>query len=197
MTIKEFIRELDRADCDITECSEFTSFCCRRGVDCNYGASRLCAIFPKEKMVLKIVRNDVNTDYCELEMEYYRKAKELGITEMLLPIELYAILDNGVRVYVQPMYSYSVENLPQVLYDQMQKKYGKAIRSKVYNKIRSGFYTAPSSVWLGAAITLHGKKTIRLLEQWTKDNKINDLHTGNCGFLNGKPILLDYGGFFD
>lgn len=197
MTIKEFIHEMEYATCDITDCSEFIRFCGRLDVECAYGASRMCAIFPKEQKVLKIVRNDVCRDYCEMEADYYRKAKELGIAEMLLPIELFAVIGDNIRVYVQPMFSYSVENLPYKVQRSLMEKYGKATHSKVYRKICQGFFSdCPSSVWLGAAITLYGKKSLRLLEKWTKENRINDLHSGNCGFLNGKPILLDYGGYF-
>ena len=30
---------------------------------------------------------------------------------------------------------------------------------------------------------------------YIEENRINDLHTGNIGSLNGKPVLFDYAGF--
>jgi hypothetical protein len=28
-----------------------------------------------------------------------------------------------------------------------------------------------------------------------EDEEINDLHRGNLGYLNGRPVILDYSGF--
>ena len=197
MTINEFIHELNySASRVVNDVDDFGDFCNDHDVQWAHGASRLCAIFPKEGKVLKIGRADVMCDYCEREMEFYEKAVALGIADLLLPISLHTILACGVKVYCQPMISFAYEDMDGKIRERLEKKYYNVLHSHVFPKITRSMYWATPQLWTASVVALYGKKYIRTFQKWSDENGVNDLHNGNVGFLHGKPIVLDYGGYY-
>lgn len=43
----------------------------------------------------------------------------------------------------------------------------------------------------------YDKKTFEKLSDFMYDNNINDIHWGNVGMLQGRIVMLDYGGFYE
>jgi len=42
----------------------------------------------------------------------------------------------------------------------------------------------------------YGKEMYEALTQFCEDYEINDLHSGNIGSVDGRPVIIDYGGYF-
>ena len=51
--------------------------------------------------------------------------------------------------------------------------------------------------WWNRAWQIYGKQFMRILEGFTNDHEIGDLHGNNVGYLGKFPIILDYAGYFE
>ena len=49
--------------------------------------------------------------------------------------------------------------------------------------------------WYARVLQLYGKKFLASFEQFSNEVQLNDLHNGNIGWRNGRPIILDYAGY--
>lgn len=52
------------------------------------------------------------------------------------------------------------------------------------------------TTWGKLVISLYGKQITKKLCKFIKEYKINDLHGANIGYKNGKPIILDFSGYY-
>lgn len=161
----------------------------------SWGATRVCIFKPSWDFVLKMERDNRQTDYCALEAYHYDMAKKYNVQRILLPIEKIASFENGIKVYRQTKYStgwydreYRDKTMSKKAFISMQD-------SKQFRKIMDSIHDQISYEWVARIIQLYGKKFMLSFEQWLNEYEINDLHTGNIGMLNNRPILLDYAGY--
>ena len=176
-------------DCDyIYEVAE------RLGCEANYGATRLVLIFPKHGWVIKIPYG--GRDYCAQEVQSYRTAVKYGVEKLLLSIEKAGETAQGIPLYIQPMYKTSVNDMNRRDRDKVCQLFKKTTNHRTIAKIRHACYYSPESDWVARATQLYGKKFMRSFEKWTKEFRVNDLHTANIGYINGyRPVLVDYAGY--
>ena len=154
--------------------------------------------------VIKIPRYGYcSLDYCEIEMRNYETAKQYGVERICLPIEEYNTNVHGLTLYKQTRYSLSTcdafsykHNYERYLAKRNLPATG---RNSLTRKITDGAYDGCriNEKWMARVLQLYGKKFCRSFEAWTNECRINDLHNNNTGWLNNKPILLDYAGFFE
>ena len=138
-------------------------------------------------------------NYCQLEADNYKKACAYRVERVLLETALLCTLKNGIQLYVQPRYTIDNNDYMDspIHRHRLQKKcntYRKPIVSKVAGEMYDGFRL--NNLWLSRVIQLYGKRFMRSLERWTQENRIGDLHDCNVGWVNNKPIILDYSGYF-
>lgn len=138
-------------------------------------------------------------NYCQLEADNYKKACAYRVERVLLETALLCTLKNGIQLYVQPRYTIDNNDYMDsaIHRHRLQKKcntYRKPIVSKVADEMYDGFRL--NNLWLSRVIQLYGKRFMRSLERWTQENRIGDLHDCNVGWVNNKPIILDYSGYF-
>lgn len=134
-------------------------------------------------------------DYCRLEEQKYWNAKTFGVEKILLETA-YLITAGCIDLYVQPRFSCSaVAGEPQ---RKAARKTHNLERRKIVRRIQQTTYDGYriDDVWLARALQLYGKKFFLRFEEWTKKNKVGDLHRNNVGWLKGKPIILDYSGYY-
>ena len=167
------------------------------GLQFYHGATRGVFTHDKWDFVIKIDRMWDADDhkYCELEAENYASAIRYGIQQVVLPTELVAEI-NSIKIYRQPKYTFSANELPRQFKTRLHKKLKGLERKDIVNKIDHSCYDGIYHLWLAHALLLYGKAYMKSFEAWTQEHRINDLHTGNIGWLKGKPILLDYAGYF-
>lgn len=49
--------------------------------------------------------------------------------------------------------------------------------------------------WIKDFIDCYGEEELECLMQFIDENSINDLHRGNIGYKNGKPVIFDFSGY--
>lgn len=212
--------ELDENDgfCDGDDMDLFLSSIDRRKVpsfDFESGASKLVIIPDDRDYVIKIPFNggyqwdwdndryffepfngadddgDGN-DYCAAEMKLYDRAVEEGYAEFFVAVE-YAGDINGYPIYTQKR----VKDFCKYISDEEQKSYSSATSRTSLNSTHIGrlpYY------WAAACLTVFEEdlqKFNAFIDFLRRTDIIKDLHTGNLGFLNNKPVIVDYGGWYD
>lgn len=175
----------------------FEDFCRKHDIRTREGETRFCAIFPEEGYVIKIPRMMSNVmDYCQKEIENYELAKSYCVERVLLPIEFVHENAVGCKLYKQPICTTSVSSLSCKEVDRLIRKTKNLDKSLIVEKINCGiFWSKLDKLWLSRVLQLYGKNFCKSFEKWTHKAKVNDLHDSNVGFLNGKPVILDYAGY--
>jgi hypothetical protein len=153
-------------------------------------------VFEKHKMVVKFPKyEETDTNYCDLELKNYNKAKECRVEKCLLPIEYVDTTDRDIPVYIQPMYTTSHDYLDYNLSRRWGKKVQNLHHKKIVEKVEAGCLYSPPQLWIERAIQIYGKRFMRAFEHWTRENRVNDLHSSNVGYLGKQPIIIDYAGY--
>jgi len=162
-----------------------------------YGCGATKNVFIGKEWVLKYSISDHDEAYQEYLI--YQDAKNKGL-EMFFPETVYAGEINGIKF----VYQKKIDIDSKSLRDDDVKFYSffdKITKAKIPQKkvlhVYDGFYNTTCSdfLWINMCILLYGYKKVRALEKFTRKHKINDLHRGNLGYLNNKPIILDFCGF--
>lgn len=169
----------------------------RTGAHLAHGETRWCFWFDDCDMVIKIPRFDHGRDfdYCQRELHNYEKARIYRVERILLPIE-YIGEYGAVRVYLQPRFTYSHDDMNPGKHNTLRKKLNNIPnRSKVLARSLNNLYSWVDREWYARVLQLYGKKFLYSFEKFSRDARLNDLHDGNIGWRNGRPIILDYAGF--
>lgn len=165
----------------------------------DYGASRVAIMFKGWNYVLKISRLDeCLNDYNQKEARNYLVAKETyRVERVLLPIELLYTTAQGVEIYIQPKYDFPACEIPTSTRKKWERKLHDLHKRPIIRAIDMGMYESRglSALWVARALQLYGKVFMRKLEEWSHAQQINDLHSTNVGWLNGRPVIIDYAGY--
>lgn len=130
-----------------------------------------------------------NWDYCEAEVWYANKAKEAGLIVCFAETKLLGYVD-GHPIYVQPK--------AQIYCDCYSSKYDshtdeqRADTKKACERLNSWCFNVD---WLTDFLLFYGDDMFQKFMNFIKEYQIRDLHTGNVGYVDGLPVLVDYGGF--
>ena len=193
------LEDCDAIDNEIGDCLDAFADSHSRYIVISSGETRYAVIFKHDNFVLKIPRyGNCAEDYCQAEIRAYESAKKFRVERVLLPIELYHTTTTGIAIYKQPKYSFSTSdgdynrNYDSYLNRRNIPQHRPIVR-KITNECCDGGRI--SRRWMARVLQLYGKKFCRSFEAWTNENQINDLHNSNTGWLNNKPIILDYAGY--
>lgn len=170
--------------------------------ECTYGSgcTRFALVYSNENYVFKMPRFARTTkDFCKLEVENLETSKRFGIAEILLPERLVGKTSSGLPIYQQIKYDYDTATFcfeekyhnERMFFENIYEEHEKiiwALKQKLYDSF-------VSTTWLAAVYHFYGEEFLERLVEWTKFSKVNDLHNHNTGFLNGKPVILDYAGY--
>jgi hypothetical protein len=157
------------------------------------GASKCCLVSNDKKYVIKWSKEFDYSD-AEDECEIYKKAIEKGIAFLFPQTEILCRI-NGFAIVIQEQVDYAFGDMDWKEIDNL-KHQCRTVSNKLITKIENNIYRSRIPiVWLKALVCIYGKKITKSFEEFTNEQKINDLHCGNVGFLNGKPIVLDFSGY--
>lgn len=161
------------------------------------GETKTVLIYQDWDFVIKIPNYYAYSDYdyCKLEEEKYQSAKKFGVEKLLLETA-YLITAGCIDLYVQPRFSCAATE-PQSMRKAARKTHNlenKKIIRRVAHTTYDGYRI--DSIWLARALQLYGKKFFLRFEKWSHENQVGDLHRNNVGWLKGKPIILDYSGYY-
>lgn len=125
-------------------------------------------------------------DYCLVEVERYDKAMKAGIADLFARTEIYGEV-KGHPVYIQEKADpFCCGN---------HKIHTAARRQKTRNKVYSLGYEVFNEDWLTDVLDYFGEEIFLKLLSFIKKENINDLHTGNLGYIGDRPVIFDYSGY--
>lgn len=166
------------------------------GAELHNGASRWAFVFKEHRVVYKFPRfESTDCDYCEIELNNYNLAKEFRVERVLLPVTYVGETTCGLAVYRQPMYTKSQGEMRYEEVCNLERKMGQLTHSPIVRKVREGMYSSTERVWTARAIQIYGKAFMKSFEKWSRRCQVNDLHSGNVGWLGKMPIIIDYAGY--
>lgn len=128
---------------------------------------------------------DEEWNYCEAEAIKFTRAKEEGLgicfaeTRKITEIDCYPI-------YIQEfakIFSYG------------ESKHTKEDETKVNSICNSKDFSVFNLEWLSDALVFFGEEIFYKLVDFIKRLGINDLHNANLGYINDRPVLVDYSSF--
>lgn len=130
-------------------------------------------------------------DYCAMEEDEYQRACEFGIEQCFAKTSYFCTID-GHPIYKQPyvrMYSIHQEGSTHSEADSREAER----RYKESDGVSGGL----PSEWMADVVSYFGGETFSKLLKFLSRSDINDLHSGNVGYLNNAPVLVDYSGYFE
>ena len=176
--------------------------------DYQIGATKLVIIPCNTTFVIKIPYNEAIhfgecfdliglpkgfNDYCQYELALYEIAEVEGWEEFFLPIE-YIGEYKGIPIYIQ-------EKAEEYLYCPIDYS-SEDSRKAVENKRKEDRYYLPLSLpfdWIACCLDiLKSMEKVREFFRFLENTKISrDLHKANIGYFKNKPVIIDYGGYFE
>lgn len=129
-------------------------------------------------------------DYCEAETIYYNHAKEEGIEFAFLKIERIGYSKDFHPIYIQP-----VAEMLESREESHKKDWAECQLAS--NFCTSNHLECFSDYWVADFLNCYGKEAYKKLHDFLSDFCIWDMHSGNLGYYNGKPVIVDYGGYHE
>ena len=127
-------------------------------------------------------------DYCAEEVERYKLACRYNLNDFFLET-VFVDKINDYPIYAQKRVCIFGD---QNFYSSHSQEQRQSVTSKLRDK---KIWVALPIDWLIDAQLYYGEERVDDLLSFLKDFDFQDLHSGNVGYLNGKPIIVDYAGF--
>lgn len=178
-----------------------------------HGATKIVLILPNEDFVIKIPFNgdydyhnkfynfcgaysifeeeysEDKWDYCNREKEIYLFAASNNFQYLFAKTELIGYVQ-GYPIYTQTKAKIYKEDIKKKNY------YQKLASTK--KKCREINCPCFCEGWLVDVIDYYGEKEFEKIMLFLQDNELDgDLHDSNLGYIDGKPVLVDYSDYFD
>lgn len=160
------------------------------------GASKYVIIFTKKDYVLKWSYDDS----VETEFEIYGNALMANIA-FFFPQTEWFYRKGDILFTLQQKIDYDCTKIPRRDFSKYRKM-TKTVSKDIIRKVEKGFRIPHCSynrqldgLWASVALSLYGKFAVKQLCDFIQKYRINDLHRGNIGFYNSKPIILDFCGY--
>lgn len=160
------------------------------------GASKYVIVFTKKDYVLKWSYDES----VETEFEMYGNALMTNIAYFFPQTEWFYKKGNMLFTLQQKI-DYDCTKIPRKDFYKYRKM-TKTVSNDIIRKVEKGFriphcsYNRQlDSLWASVALSLYGKFAVKQLCDFIQKYRINDLHRGNIGFYNSKPIILDFCGY--
>lgn len=161
------------------------------------GATKICLVPADGDFVFKINIVDEYTDYCENEADNYTAAVNAGKDKYFLETRYFKTLNEcGVcfAIYIQPKIEEisSEIDIDELADDELVEEL----------LAKSSWYDSPaaedmSPAWVNNFIKKYGETEFNELLDFCDQCHINDLHSGNIGYVSGHPVIFDYAGYGD
>ena len=131
---------------------------------------------------------------CEVENVYYQYATYDSLDMYFAATAFYDFITtpagHKIPVYVQEKVEPLCDRGSNC--DGLTREEKRTMKSKV-----SSYYGGArlDECWIKDFIDCYGEEELECLMQFIDENNINDLHRGNIGYKNGKPIIFDFSGY--
>ena len=129
-------------------------------------------------------------DYCKAEVLLYEKAKEAHLEKHFVKTTLIGYVNNH-PIYLQQ--KATIFNDLEMSENYHYKSEEQLNRSKTLcstNDVRCF-----NATWIADFIEYYDEETFLTLAYHLENNYIDDLHRSNLGYINGRPVIVDYAGY--
>lgn len=191
---EDWIRKTLNSDADVSYSDESDD--CYIFSDGNYevhiagGASKVAFWTDESDYVFKMGFNKLRRDYCGLEAEHFAEAKRLGLDEFFAATE-FVMYCKGIRVYIAERAEVGYERLSSDLYEKLESSGMK--ENEIIDTICEVDECCEFMNWL-VPYYADSDKADELFE-FLNESDINDLHSGNIGYIGERLVLIDYSGY--
>ena len=191
---EEWIRKTLNSDADVSYAEEINDCYIFSDGNCDVyiagGASKVAFWTDESDSVFKIGFNKLRRDYCGLEAAHFAEAKELGLEEFFAATE-FVMYYNSVKVYVAERAEVSLERLSSDLYEKLESD-GMA-EDQIRDTIDEADSCCEFMEWLLPYYS--DEDRVSKLFDFLNEADINDLHSGNIGYIGNRLVLIDYSGY--
>lgn len=127
-------------------------------------------------------------DYCAREEYLYKIAQEYGVEKYFLQTQRIGYV-NDHPIYIQ-------ERADEIGYGKGEKTYSDEERDSTREELKKRGLSGHLNIyWSMEFLANYGYDEYAKLVKFIEDEYITDLHSGNIGYKDGKPVLVDYCGF--
>lgn len=179
------------------------------GLQLANGATRLIIWDEYEDCVIKIQfdegHNHYDNNYNELELAAYNAAVENGWEDMFAPVAKlfdYSFTDSiRVGVYAMAFCDCNQDEVENESYrrnfDKYCKEYGRDPDDEETQEEFSEDWYDYDGNYIESALAYNGyqEHDYDKFCEFLRNQRINDLHSGNWGYLDGRLVLVDYSGY--
>ena len=156
---------------------------CRNSEDCEYNST----YGEYEYCYFTGADTDNGWDYCEAEANKYERAEEEGLAQCFAKTKKIGDID-GYPIYMQEL----ADIYKSIDYQSSHTEEDSRQVSSICNS--NNFYMF-NIEWLSDAFHYYGEKMFHKLLEFIRTVGINDLHDGNIGYIENRPVLVDYSSF--
>lgn len=158
-----------------------------------YGATK-GAFIPHDdcNFVFKFDFAGLDEEYCHREADIYQSAEIEGLDRYFAKTQFYDVVGHA-PIFMQEYVGESCWDVGTALIkDEDIKKAKTAISKTSYDAVDELPYH-----WILNFIKLYGEKEFLRLCLFLEEEGINDLHEKNVGYIDGRPVLFDYSGYYE
>lgn len=161
------------------------------------GVSKVVIIPSEGEYVIKIDLDsydggiEFSESYSDTETRYSFLAEKAGLGDVFVKTFYWGDY-LGRSVYLQE----------KVEFDYLRRERYDGIASKTLEKLSNKSEKARKKCEMSAALTsalynYYGEEKFEAILSFLLENRINDLHNGNWGFIGERPVIFDYSGFYE
>lgn len=129
-------------------------------------------------------------NYCAAEEYYYSEACSCGVEDAFLENKFIGYI-KGHPIYIQKKV---------LMYEESEGTFAEKEESvkKSVAALKKDYLVSFPDKWAADFIEYYGEEKMRQLVEFLEDYvSHNDFHQGNLGYIEGRPVIVDYGGFLD
>lgn len=168
------------------------------------GCTRVVMMFKTGRFKNLVVKIPYGTvyDYCKGEVQNYRQAPDelkpfLARSEYLGKVTVHSYATSKaitLPVYIMEKVE-DVGGIPNAYDINRKAPYVASLSAEDCQKIQYAYHRCRSEWVMNLLYEYMGMEKFLKFLDYIEENRINDLHTGNIGSLDGRPVLFDYAGF--
>lgn len=140
--------------------------------------------------------SDNYDDYCYCEALITDEARKAGVANFIAQTEIYdeALVDfQTIPIYVSER---AEESFDCAKSSKKTKRMTKDEKETITNTVYSHNSSIPIQ-WCFEAVEYYGINMVDSFLNFVDEHRLNDFHSGNLGYIEGRPIIIDYSGFND
>lgn len=157
----------------------------------SYGATKLVLMNEYSNWVFKIPFKNRKINYCQIEAEIYEDARRENLDKFFAPCYFLENYD-GARIYVMQRAEVSYDKLYSDLFERLSSE-GRTEKEASDIVDEADSYSEFVN-WLFPYYSEEPAEFDKFID-FLNCASINDLHSGNIGYINDRVVLIDYSGY--